>query len=35
MAGQLETDAAAPGAKDAARLQAMAAAIKARTARLR
>jgi len=35
MAAQLETDAAAPGARDAARLKAMAAAIKARTARLR
>jgi hypothetical protein len=35
MAAQLETDAAAPGARDAARMKAMAAAIKARTARLR
>ena len=35
LATQLETDAAAPGAKDAARMRAMAAAIKARTARLR
>ncbi len=35
IATQLETDAAAPGAKDAARMRAMAAAIKARTARLR
>ena len=35
MAAQLEADAATPGAKDAARMKAMAAAIKARTARLR
>ena len=35
IATQLETDAAAPGAQDAARMRAMAAAIKARTARLR
>jgi len=35
IATQLETDAAAPGAKDAVRMRAMAAAIKARTARLR
>ncbi len=35
MAGQLETDAAVPGRPDAARMRAMAAAIKARTARLR
>ncbi|MGE0124555.1 MAG: LVIVD repeat-containing protein [Vicinamibacterales bacterium] len=35
LATQLETDAAAPGAKDAARMKAAAAAITARTARLR
>jgi hypothetical protein len=35
MAAQLDSDAAAPGARDASRMKAMAAAIKARTARLR
>jgi hypothetical protein len=35
MAGQLVKDAAAPGARDAARFKAMAEAITARTARLR
>ena len=35
MAGQLETDAAVPGAADAKRYKALAEAIKARTARLR
>jgi hypothetical protein len=35
LATQLETDAAVPGTPDAARMRAMAAAIKARTARLR
>jgi hypothetical protein len=35
LATALETDAAAPGARDAARMKGMAAAIKARTARLR
>ncbi len=35
MAAQLDSDAAAPGAREASRMKAMAAAIKARTARLR
>jgi hypothetical protein len=35
MAAELDSDAAAPGARDASRMKAMAAAIKARTARLR